>query len=70
MAWTIQIRRQKRRMVLLNKDYFFDEELEEKYYESLERKIPEKEMEFLRNVYDEGWDIPKSIGKLHVGVMN
>ena len=65
-GWTIHQRRRK-----MDNSHFFDEELEELFYEKLERQIPEKEMEFLRNVYDEGWDVPQRIiGKLHVGMMN
>lgn len=48
-----------------------DEELDELFFEHLEKKLPEKEVEFLRNVLDEGWDIPERIvGKLNVGIMN
>ena len=55
----------------MDNSHFFDEELEELYYENLEKQVPEKEMEFLRNVFDEGWDVPQRIiGKLHVGMMN
>lgn len=41
-----------------------DEELDEMYCEHLEKRIPEKEMEFLRNVYDEEWDEPRTKIKL------
>ena len=48
-----------------------DEEIEEYYYEKLEKFLPEKEMEFLRNVFDEGWDERGIlIGKLHVGMIS
>jgi hypothetical protein len=44
-----------------------DEELDELFFEHLEKRIPEKEVEFLRNVYDEGWDEPI---KLSVRIIN
>ena len=47
-----------------------DEELDELFFEHLEKRIPEKEVEFLRNVLDDGWDVPVFIGKLNVGIMN
>ena len=48
-----------------------DEELDELFFEHLEKRIPEKEVEFLRNVLDDGWDERNIlIGKLHVGMMN
>jgi hypothetical protein len=42
----------------MDNSHFFDEELEEKFYEGIEKKMIEKEVEFLRNVLDDGWDIP------------
>ena len=47
-----------------------DEELDEMYCEHLEKKLPEKEMEFLRNVYDEGWDEPRQKEKMKLIVEN
>lgn len=54
-------------MVLMDNSHFFDEEMDEMEYEKLESVLPEKEVEFLRNVYDEGWDEPV---RLSVGIMN
>lgn len=48
----------------MNKEHFFDEEIEELYWERMENNLPEKEMEFLRNLYDEGWDEPRTKIKL------
>ena len=42
----------------MNKDHFFDEELEELFYEKIEKSLPEKEVEFLRGLYDENWNVP------------
>ena len=41
-----------------------EEELDEMFFEHLEKRLPEKEVEFLRNVYDEGWDEPRTQIKL------
>jgi hypothetical protein len=49
----------KERMALkMNKEFFFDEELEEKYFERIESKLEKSEMESLREKYDAGWDKP------------
>lgn len=52
------------RLEKLDNTHFFDEELEEVEFEKLEKLLPEKEVEFLRNVYDEGWDEPRTKIKL------
>jgi hypothetical protein len=51
----------------MNKEFFFDEELEEIEYEKLEALLDSEIMESLRNLYDAGWDEPN---KLSVGIMN
>ena len=48
----------------MNNDHFFDEEIEEIFYEGMEKQLPEKEVEFLRNVLDEGWNEPRISEKL------
>lgn len=40
------------------------EQLDELFFEHLESRIPEKEVDFLRNLYDEGWDEPRTKIKL------
>lgn len=49
---------------------FFDEEIEELYWERMENKLPVKEMEFLRDLYDEGWNEPRTGDKLKLIVEN
>lgn len=48
----------------MNKDFFFDEEIEESYYERLESKIPIQELNMMREKYDQGWNEPKTKEKL------
>ena len=42
----------------MNKEFFFDEELEEQHFEKIESKMEKWEMEKLRDEFDEGWDKP------------
>ena len=55
----LQMRRRK-----LNKDFFFDEEIEEAYYERIESKIPIQELNMMREKYDQGWNEPRTKEKL------
>ena len=48
----------------MDNSHFFDEEIEEAYWERMESKLPEKEMEFLRDLFDEGWNELKTKEKL------
>ena len=48
----------------MDNSHFFDEEVEEIFYEGIEKQLPAKEVEFLRNVLDEGWDEPRTSEKL------
>ena len=43
-------------MVLLNKDHFFDEEIEELTYERMEKALGEDVIAPMREELDEGWN--------------
>lgn len=56
MVWTIPVQKQRRRMVLLNKDHFFDEELEEIEFERMEKALGEDVISPMREELDRGWN--------------
>ena len=48
----------------MNKDYFFDEELEELTYERMEKSLGEKVIAPMREEDDKGWNEPRQKEKL------
>ncbi len=48
----------------MDNTHFFDEEIEEKYYEQLEAKIPG--FEGMREEYDQGWNEPRQKEKMKI----
>ena len=50
----------------MDNSHFFDEEIEEKFYEKIEKEMPANEMEYLRLTFDGGWDEPRTQEKLNL----
>ena len=60
------LRESQERRKKMNRDHFFDEEIEEKFYERIEKKMPSFELDNLRNEFDQGWDEPRQKEKMNL----